>query len=107
MLKVSSRIVSTYLSHHSFALPARAQSHSPFISRPAFNHLASAIYTPTRTFKMSAPVDANLHKDEVTGEMVSKSCVGALSTLPLFRDSSPDLPLFLSIIRLAYDEESL
>jgi hypothetical protein len=56
---------------------------------------------------MSAPVDANLHKDEVTGEMVSKSCVGALSTLPLFRDSSPDPPLFLSIIRLAYDEESL
>ena len=26
---------------------------------------------------MSAPVDANLHKDDVTGEMVSKSCVGA------------------------------
>ena len=25
---------------------------------------------------MSAPVDANLHKDDVTGEMVSKSCVG-------------------------------
>jgi hypothetical protein len=29
-----------------------------------------------RRFTMSAPAEANLHKDEVTGEMVSKSCVG-------------------------------
>lgn len=34
--------------------------------RPAYSPLA-------RTFKMSAPVEANLQKDEVTGEMVSKS----------------------------------
>jgi len=30
-------------------------------------------YHSTRSFKMSAPADAQLHKDEVTGEMVSKS----------------------------------
>lgn len=36
--------------------------------RPTFHHPALI-----RTFKMSAPVEANLQKDEVTGEMVSKS----------------------------------
>lgn len=75
MLKVSTRILSTYLYHHSSSLPARASSLSPYIARPPSN-LVSPIFHPTRTFKMSAPVDANLHKDDVTGEMVSKSCVG-------------------------------
>ena len=36
--------------------------------------LAPSTYRPlVRSFRMSAPVEANLHKDEVTGEMVSKS----------------------------------
>lgn len=43
---------------------------TPLPRLPAPSPLISSL--PARPFTMSAP-DANLHKDEVTGEMVSKS----------------------------------
>jgi hypothetical protein len=45
---------------------------------PTLHCTSRPSYRPTyptlaRTFKMSAPAEANLHKDPVTGNMVSKS----------------------------------
>jgi hypothetical protein len=48
--------------------PSARQKISAATSGPPVNHSITA-----RAFSMSAPAEANLHKDEVTGEMVSKS----------------------------------
>lgn len=50
-------------------------------------------YVPhIRRFTMSAPAEANLHKDEVTGEMVSKSCVAAFPLHHILCRDPPSSP---------------
>lgn len=51
--------------------PPHLSTHAP---TPSFT-----AYSQIRAFKMSAPAaEPTLYKDEVTGEMISKSCVHAM-----------------------------
>lgn len=69
MLKVSNRLFGTQI----FCRSSRA-TFTP-LSLPTRPFTFIYPRPLQRSFTMSAPVEEKLHKDEVTGEMVSKSCV--------------------------------